>query len=172
MADDFLVGDIVTADRLNELDQGDSFSAFTTTAVSPLVTGAGNEAVILTVDANFKAGFAYEVSWVWFAQFNSGTSPFMAVSKIRRNNTSGTEIVTTNGTTILTTNVGRVEGSEILKCTVADTTQTIALVGSYSTTGTPTSMNLSALSNRRCRLVVKVIGLASDYSGAAEVPTA
>jgi hypothetical protein len=153
-------------------EQLTTYNTFSTSPIQPLVSAANTDTVIATVSASFKQGYAYEISHEWTAQFTGGTSPFSAFSKIRRTNAAGTVIDDMGGTTATTTNFCRMRGSVVVKCTAGNTTQTIALVGGFSTTGSPTSMDVEAASTRRTRLSVRVIGYAADHSGALEVPTA
>jgi hypothetical protein len=150
----------------------DSSVAFSTSAITPLVSAANTNASIITLSHAFKAGFAYRISWTWCAQFTGGTSPFVPFTKIARSSASGTAIDDIGGGTAITTNFHRMDGSTVVKCTSANTTQTIVLIGGFSTTGSPTSMDVEAASTRRTRLEIQRIGTATKYSGALEVPTA
>lgn len=150
----------------------DQSNAFSTTPIQPLVSAASTDALITSVSHTFKAGYGYKISWKWTAQFAGGTSPFAPYSKIRRSNASGTVIDDAGASIGLSTNFMIMVGHTYLKCTVADTTQTIALIGGYSGTGGPTSMDVEAASTRRTSLTVKRVGTAARYSGALEVPTA
>lgn len=160
-------------DRADALEDwnADCSVSISTTKIEPLATVAGTDAVITTVSHTFKQGFAYRISWEWSAQFNSGTSPFFAYTKIRRNNASGTEIRGTAGIAAVTTNVMTVNGSIIVKRTGADTTQTIALIGGMSGSGLPSSLDVEASATRPTMLVIERIGTATKFSGAGEVPT-
>jgi hypothetical protein len=155
----------VTADN-------DSTIGGSNTPQQPLVSSANTDALITAVTHEFIVGYAYEISWFWAAQINNGTSPFVAYSRLRRLNTSGTPIEETLHTAIVGSNITRVQGSVFVKCSVATTTQTIALCGGFGTNGSPTSIDLEAASTRRTRLHVKRVGTADKYSGYLEVPTA
>lgn len=149
----------------------DSSVTFSTTAITPLVSAANTDTQITSVSHAFKAGFAYMIDYQWAAQFPSG-GPYVPYSKIKRANASGTTIDDMGGSYALSTNFHRVQGQVIVKCTTANTTQTISLVGGFSTSGSPASMDVEAASTRRTMLRVRRIGTSTKYSGALEVPTA
>lgn len=167
-------GDPVASTDVNDAQLWRSaYTSMSTTKIEPLASASNTDTLITSVSATFKEGYAYEISWRWHAQMNGGTSPFMAYTKIKRTNASGTEIRGISNTTCITTNVCECNGSVIVKRTASgSTTQTIALIGGMASSGSPTSIDVEASSTRRTELVVRPIGLASDYSGAMEVPTA
>lgn len=165
------VGDLVTADLLEEIAGLTSYTSFVTTPIQPLVSAAGTDTLITTVTVDFISGYAYEVFYTFPVQFTGGTSPFNAYAKIRRTNAAGTVIHDPGGTAAVTTNFVQVVGECMLKCTAGDTTQTLALIGGFSTSGSPTSMDVEAASTRRAQLRVKRVGYAEEYD-ALEVPTA
>lgn len=136
------------------------------------MSAASTDTLIATVSHDFIDEFAYEISYSVCVQFNGGTSPFNAFTKIRRTNASGTVIYDPGGTACVTSNFVKIEGSVIVKVTNGNTTQTLALIGGYSTSGSPTSMDVEAHSSRRTRVEVKRIGTAAEYTDALELPTA
>lgn len=166
-------GGIILAQDMNDAQfWRRAFSSFSTTAQPLLTTSAGVEGLVTTVAADFRNGYAYEISWQFRVQINSGTSPFYVAGKLWRNNSSGTLIDASGGEAIVTTNFMLLKGSAIVKRTTGtDTTQTIALTASFSGSGTPGSLDIEASSTSRTRLIVRPCGLATDYSGAMEVPT-
>jgi hypothetical protein len=155
-----------------ETADADASITLSSTPIQPLVSAASTDALIATVSHAFKTGFAYEISYSVCVQFNGGTSPFNAFTKIRRTNASGTVIYDPGGTAAVTSNFVKIEGSVLVKVTGGDTTQTVALIGGFSTSGSPTSMDVEAFSTRRTRLEVRRIGTAAKYTGALELPTA
>jgi len=167
-------GDVVHAADVVDIQThlADRSVTMSTTAITPLVSASVTDTLIASVSHDFIDEWAYEIAWSWAAQFNGGTSPFVAYTKIKRTNAAGTEIRGIAGTTCVSTNVMQVEGSCIVKCTAGNTTQTIALVGGYSASGAPTSLDVEASSVRRTKIEVKRIGTAAEYTDALEVPTA
>lgn len=167
-------GGIVFASDVNAINTwlNDRSVTMSSTAIAPLVSASVTDTLIATVTHDFIDEFAYEISWSWGAQCNGGTSPFVVYTKIKRTNAAGTEIRGISGTAVITTNVMQIEGSCIVKCTAGNTTQTIALVGGYSASGSPTSLDVEAASTRRTKIEVKRIGTATEYTDALEVPTA
>lgn len=165
-------GALLVLGTVAEAADEDSSVAFSTTPIQPLVSASASDGSIITVSHAFKVGYAYEIGWEWCAQLNGGTSPFAPYSRIRRASATGTVIEDLITHAAVTTNFIKMRGSVIVKCTVANTTQTIVLCGGYSSSGAPTSMDVEATSTRRTRLTVRRIGTATKYSGALEVPTA
>jgi hypothetical protein len=163
-------GDPIYADDILAITPK-AFSSFSSTAITPLVSAASTDTLITSVSCDFEAGFAYEVTYGFRIQFTGGTSPFQAYSKIRRLNAAGTVIHDPGGTASITTNFVQIDGRCYLECTTADTTQTIALIGGFGSSGSPTSIDVEASSTARIYLVVKKVGVSGEYA-ALEVPTA
>jgi hypothetical protein len=163
-------GDPVYAEDVNDITP-DAFTSFSSTPIQPLVSAASTDTLITSVAVDFEAGFAYEITYGWRAQFTGGTSPFQAYAKIRRLNAAGTVIHDPGGTACITTNFVSIDGRCYVECTTADTTQTIALIGGFGSSGSPTSVDVEASSTARTYLVVKKCGIAGEYA-ALEVPTA
>jgi hypothetical protein len=166
-------GSLLVLGTVAESADNDSTVGGSNSAIQPLVSASSTDALITSVSHTFLAGYAYKISWFWAGQINGGTPPFAAYSRIRRSSTSGTAIDEALATTIAsTTAITRIQGSVIVKCTVADTTQTIALCGGFLSAGSPTSIDVEAASTRRTRLIVKRIGTAAKYASYPEIPTA
>lgn len=166
-------GGVILASDMNDAQfWRTAFSSFSSTAQPALVSASGAEGLVTSVAADFRDGYAYEIGWQFRVQVNGGTSPFYVAGKLFRNNSSGTLIDASGGEAVVTTNFMLLKGSTIVKRTTgSNTTQTIALTASFSGSGSPTSLDIEASSTSRTRLVVRPIGLATDYSGAIEVPT-
>jgi len=167
-------GGIITAAHVNDITDwlNDRSITLSSTPIQPLVSASGTDTLITTVTHDFVDEFAYEISYSWCCQFTGGTSPFNAFSKIRRTNASGTVIYDPGGVAAITTNFVHIQGSVIVKVTAGNTTQTLALIGGFSTSGSPTSIDVEAASTRRTRLEVKRVATAAEYSTALELPTA
>ena len=151
---------------------GPVVSSISSTAITPLTSTSGTDTLITSVSVNFKSGFAYRIKYVFRFQVNGGTSPFGVYAKIKRLNASGTLIYDPGSTAGVTTNFMSLKGEVIVKCTAGNTTQTIALIGGFSGSGSPTSVDVEAATTAPIMLTVEMIGQASDFSGALEVPTA
>lgn len=164
-------GSLLVIGTVAATSDADNSVAFSTTAITPLTTSTATDVSIITVSHAFKVGYAYRISWQWAAQV-AGTGPSYSVqSKIKRSNASGTLIDDSGGFTVVGTNFTRILGDVVVKCSVANTTQTICLTGAMSVTGTPTALDVEAASTRRTRLEVRRIGTATKYTSALEVPT-
>lgn len=165
-------GTMLILGTVAEAADEDSSVSFSTTAIQPLTNSTATDVSIMTLSHAFKAGYAYQIDWQWSAQIGGGASPYLVQSKLKRLNASGTLIEDMGGTPIIGTNFGRMAGSAVVKCTSANTTQTICLTGAMSTSGAPTSLDVEAASTRRTMLRIRRIGTATKYTGALEVPTA
>lgn len=149
------------------------FSAASTTKIEPLVSATGVDAQIITVSATFKAGYAYKISYRFRTQHTGGTGPYVATPKLKRATASGTLVHDPGSFPAVSTNFISVQGSvEVKNTTGGDHTQTIVLTGAMSTSGSPTSMDVEASTTAPTVLTVEVIGHATQYPGAVEVPTA
>lgn len=163
-------GSLLVIGTVAQTSDADASVAFSTTAITPLTGSTGTDVSIITLSHAFKAGYAYRISWQWAAQITGGTSPYAVQSKIKRSNASGTLIDDSGNQAVITTNFARITGDVVVKCTVANTTQTLCLTGAM--TGSGTALDVEAASTRRIRLECRRIGTSTKYSGALEIPTA
>lgn len=170
------VGNKVTADELNiaRLALETSRSAFDTTGTRPLVSSTNVDTAVVTLSSfEFKAGYAYLIEYWHRSQVTAGTGPnFVVHTKLKRASSSGTVIhdpgdCAHTGTNFMTSGVQSV----IVKCS-ADTTQTLVVTSAIGTTGTPTALDIEASTTAASRITVRIIGTATNHSGALEVPTA
>lgn len=161
-------------DRIDAYDTAaaDMSVSMSTTPIQPLVSAASTDTLVTSVSHAFKDGFAYEISYTFTIQMAGGAGPYAPYAKIRRTNAAGTVIDDGGSYAGVSNNFFRIHGKMIVKCTAGNTTQTIALVGGFSTSGSPTSMDVEAASTRRTRLEVRRIGTSAQYTDALEVPTA
>lgn len=157
---------------------GGAVGYHSSTPVQPIVAAAASgEAVIMTGSFSFKLGYAYQIGWKWRGQINVGNGTgtvFNMYSRVRRATISGTYLDDTGGTATVGANLTRMQGSVIVKNTVADTTQTLVLIAGYFSTGlgTTSTMDLEAATTARTEFWCAPIGLAANFSGALEIPTA
>lgn len=151
-------------------------TVFTNTATSAfeLVTAANVDASIITVSATFKNGYAYRISYHFRTQHNGGAGPsYVCGPKLKRVNASGTTFYSPGSLACIGTNfMGHHGHCEVKNTSGADHTQTVVLTGSMSTTGGATSMDIEGSAQSPTTICVEVLGLASQYPGAIEVPTA
>ncbi len=141
------------------------------TAVTPLTSTANQEIVVASLNYEFVTGYAYEIVAKARLQIAGGTSPFVASVKIRRASAAGTLIADPGGTAMVTTNFLAIERSVIVKRTGATTTQTIVSTASFSSTGSPTSVDLEASADAPATLTIRPIGLASNFATFREIAT-
>jgi hypothetical protein len=172
------VGDEVTADLLNEISGiNDSASFLRITTVSPLVSSANTDASILTGSFDFISGYAYEITMA--ARFaiagtytTDGVVP-RCIFGLRRTNASGTQIFN-SGYIPVTDNANfHFDGSQVVKVTAGDTTQTISFIAQYSSVAGASSMSINLNGTvTPARMTIKRIGLAANHADAIELPTA
>jgi hypothetical protein len=170
------VGDLVTADSLNAAYavDVDAASVFNATVINSLVTATGTDGVVLTLsNFPFKAGYAYEIDYFFRCQASGGTAPYDIGSRLRRASVSGTIFHDNGNTAQGTGNFGSVLGRCVVKCTTADTTQTVVLVAQFvGTGGGGNRLDIENASSSRSRMYIRKIGLATDFTDALEMPTA
>lgn len=146
-------------------------AALATTSNQPLVSTANADTLIQSLSYDFKKGYSYKISYSWRMQINGGTSPFVVYSKLRRLNAAGTLFFDPGGVCHIGTNFMQQTGFTIVKCSVADTTQTVALCGGFSTTGGPTSLDVESSPNAPKLIIIEKLGLDTDVPNAIEIPT-
>lgn len=146
-------------------------AALSTTANQPLVSAANTDALVQSLSYDFKKGYCYKISYSWRMQINGGTSPFVVYSKLRRLNASGTLFFDPGGVCHIGSNFMQQSGFAIVKCSIADTTQTVALVGGFSTTGGPTSLDVESAPAAPKLIIIEKLGLDTDVPSAIEIPT-
>lgn len=151
-----------------------AYEANSFTRIQPLVTSTGVDAAVLTLpDVTFKNGYAYRISYHFRTQHNGGTSPYVANARVKRASASGTIIYDPGGTAAIGLNFMTIHGFfEAKNTTGSDHTQTLVLTAAMSVTGSPTSLDIESADNCPATLHVETLGLASQYPGAIEVPTA
>jgi len=171
------VGDEVTADILNEISGiNDSASFLRTTTVSPLVSSANTDTSILTGSFDFVSGYAYEITLsARFAIAGTYTTDGVvprALFGLRRTNASGTQIYN-SGYVPVTDNANyHFHGSQIVKVTAGDTTQTISFNAQYSSVAGASSMSINLNGSvTPAVMTIKRIGLAANHADAVELPT-
>lgn len=143
-------------------------SSFTSTAQ----TGTSTETTVRSLSFEFRPQRAYRISYSFRVQYNGGTSPFAAVTRVRRASNAGTLIYDAGATAAISTNIMNVHGECYVKWTGEEsTTQTIVVTALRNTTGSPTSLDIEASSDAPSVLVIEEIGTATEFSGAKEVPT-
>lgn len=171
------VGDLVTAELLNDgfgVD-AEAMSSISGTPIRPLTSSTNVDTTIATLtNFTFRLGYAYEIAYWVRLQVTAGTGPnFVAHTKVKRASSSGTVIHDPGEHPLTSTNFMSIGlHSVIVKCTAADTTQTLVLTGALGTTGTPTALDVEAASTAATRFTCIKIGLAADFPDAFEVPTA
>jgi hypothetical protein len=174
------VGDEATADLLNELsDSLWSASFLNTTGASPLTSTAGTPASITSGSFDFVSGYAYEIVITCRFSLTGGTTSVTeartALFGIRRSSTSGTQIYNSGRLETITTEVVHFHSSQVVKCTSADTTQTLVFTGQFDNNLgiVTTAMNVTTNgSTTPARMTIKRIGLAANHADAIEIPTA
>ncbi len=149
-----------------------SLSSYVTGAVTPLSSTANADTLITSLAYTFKTGYAYEISYSARLQVAGGTSPFVCSLKLRRANAAGTVIHDPGGSAMITTNFLGIDRRCVVKRTGANTTQTVALVANFGSTGGPTSVDLEAATVAPAGLTIKCIGYAANHSSAQEIATA
>lgn len=171
------VGDLVDADLLNEISGIEaSVSFLNTVGASPLVSSANTNALIVSGSYDFVSGYAYEISaqcrWTVTGSPTGSVEP-RVMFNFTRVNASGTSIWAGGylgaGESLAPMHF---YGSQIVKVTGGDTTQTICLNGQYSTVGSASAMGITTNgATTPARLTIKRIGLASKHSTCLELPT-
>lgn len=173
------VGDIVTADLLNEVSGiSDSETFLLTSNLSPLTSSANTNATILSGSYTFTSGYAYEISiqcrfTVDITANAASTDVGRALFGLTRATAAGTGIYN-SGYIGMPSDLTpqHFAGSQVVKCTAGDTTQTICFVGQYSSVLTAVALNITTNGAvTPARMTIQRIGLASNHSDALEVPT-
>jgi len=143
----------------------------TQTQTNSFTTVAGTEAVVVSKSYAFLDEYAYRISYSFRVQIAGGTSPFAVNHRLRRANASGSTIHDAGTTAAVTTNFTWITGWCLVKCTAGNTTQTICATAAFTTSGSPTSMDLEGSTSGRNTLLIERLGPASDFPDAIEVPT-
>jgi hypothetical protein len=173
------VGDEATADLLNEISgMDDSASFLLTTSASPLTTTANTAAIITSGSYDFVSGYAYEMTIT--CRFTTGggsvtaTAERTCVFSLSRATAAGTKFYNSGRVEVASSNAVHFHGSQVVKVTAGDTTQTICFNGEFDN-GAGVVANTMAIttngSTTPARLTIKRIGMAANHADAIELPT-
>jgi hypothetical protein len=171
------VGTAVDADLLNEISGiSESASFISVTSLSPLTSTAGVKAAILSGSFSFTSGYAYEITiqcrWSVAGTPTLSAEP-MALFGVTRAAASGTAIFNTAYLSPPASGVStHMMGSQIVKCTAGDTTQTLVFCAEFSAAASGTSMAVGPNGTvSPSRMTIKRIGLSANHNDAIEIPT-
>jgi len=149
-------------------------STISQTSNTPLSSSINTPALIMTRSFAFEAGQAYRISvWARVSLTNATSTSGWPYVQIRRTNASGT-LIHDPGAQGLAGQTGFTSTgvqSCIVKCTAADTTQTIAFCASWSG-ASATAINVASATSARPYLLIEPIGPAANFADAMEIPTA
>ena len=181
-----VVGTEIDADILNEISGIEASKSFLlTSSLSPLTSTAGSAgtATIISGSFDFVAGYAYEITmacrWVMAGGTTTATEGRSCLFGLRRATAAGTAIYN-SGREMAMENAGSASdghhfsSSTVVKCTTADTTQTICFVGQFDNNLGVVSTSLTIQTNGSVTpglLCIKRIGLADNHPDAVEIPT-